>query len=135
MYRSLLVAIVAATLSLPAMAQSTSDTLGVNDKGETVSIDTKTIRNVEYPKAVNGVFSVPPQKATYRETWVRSVKEGKITGQYLWLFDCQGSAVEMASADSTDLTARAKSTGVETLLRRIPPDSFYEMAQTQACKT
>jgi len=75
--------LVAVTTISPAVGQATSEILGTNDAGETYLIDAKTIRSVEYPKATNGFFSVPPQTAAYRETWVRSVKESKITGQYL----------------------------------------------------
>jgi hypothetical protein len=97
----------------------------------------KTIRNVEYPKAVGGIIA-PDSKAMYRETWIKAVNAaGETTGQFLWLFDCKGSSAEMAVAGtpgSSDLTNYAKTAGVDQLLKRIPPDSFFEMVQTRICR-
>jgi hypothetical protein len=117
-----------------AQAQSRFESLGQNSKSDTIFIDTKTVRNVEYPKAVGG-FIAPDSKAVYRETWIKAVNAaGETTGQYLWLFDCKGSSAEMAVAGASDLTNYAKTAGVDQLLKRIPPDSFYEMVQTRICK-
>jgi hypothetical protein len=72
-----------------AHAQTSSESMGVSETGEIVSIDTKTIRTVKYPKMSPG----DPQMASYREAWTRVTKEGKLIGQFLWLFDCQGNFV------------------------------------------
>jgi hypothetical protein len=124
-------------LSSFAQAQSPFESLGQNSQSETVFIDTRTIRNVEYPKAIGG-FIAPDSKAAYRETWIKAVSAaGETTGQYLWVFDCKGSWAEMAVAGtsgSSDQTNYAKRNGVDQLLRRIPPDSFYQMVQTRVCK-
>jgi hypothetical protein len=127
----------AALLPSLAIAQSTLENLGENQRAETLFLETKTIRSVEYPK--RSVGSVIGEKATYRETWIKFVdKSGAIAGQSLWLFDCNGSAVVMASSmtsgSSEDRTAYAKSVGVEHLLNRIPPDSLYEVVQNRICK-
>jgi hypothetical protein len=137
MFRLLVVTICITSISSLAQAQSRFESLGQNSKSDTLFIDTKTIRNVEYPKAVGGIIA-PDSKGIYRETWIKTVNAaGETTGQYLWLFDCKGSSAEMAVAGtsgSSDLTNYAKTAGVDQLLKRIPPDSFYEMVQTRICK-
>jgi hypothetical protein len=126
-----------ASMSSFAQAQSRFESLGQNNNSEALFIDTKTIRNVEYPKAIGGIIT-PDSKATYRETWIKAVNNaGETIGQYLWLFDCKGSSAEMAVAatvNSSDRTNYAKTAGVDQLLRRIPPDSFFENVQTRICK-
>ena len=100
-------------------------------------IDSQSIRRVEYPHPFPGRIG-GTRTAAYTEVWIKGQDAAGVqTGQYLWTFDCNGRAAEMASVSpksTQDVTAKAHQIGVEPWMTRIPPDSLYSIVEKRVCR-
>ncbi len=102
-------------------------------------IDTTRITSTTYPMGAAGNLVGALTPKVYKEAWVTWFEGEKIIAQMLWVFDCGNRAGELAmdtndKGSSYDNTSSAQSIGVERYMKRIPPNSFYEMAQPIICK-
>lgn len=124
-------------LATAAGAQTVRWEIIGSSKNTNIYVDSRSVRAVEYPNPLPGHIG-GTRRATYTEVWIKGEDAaGKPAGKYLWMFDCNGRAAEMAavtSKGSQDLTARSQQVGVEPYMIRIPPESLYSTVEKRVCK-
>jgi hypothetical protein len=114
--------------------------LGYNGEGVNFVIDTGTIERKSYSTLIpaGAVHTIEPKM--YRQVWVQGFNAEKVsTGQFLWVFNCEGRAGELASAAADtkknyDVTARVMSGTIDPYMQAIPPNSFYKSVEKIVCK-
>jgi len=134
-----------ATLLLLAPVSLRAEVVGVGEAGEFKTyVDTSRVEDIRYPipePPGPRPANAPPSTKVYKQTWASAYDGNNVlVGQYLWVFDCRGRAAQLAVVDARDpnndydLTAQVLRLGVTSLLKAIPPISYFKFTEPVVCK-
>ena len=121
--------------------------IGDNDK-VVLYYDKSSVKRVSYP--AKSTASSPSR--SFVQVWVLFLPQGEPidsqrSSRFLWAYDCEGNSA-IASWSLTfnvnnpsesvmqigDITAKARTNGLESYLAAVSPDSFGDMVQNKVCK-